>query len=260
MSSRVWWGHYALEEGRVLRWRIGPLELWLRRLPREWRISHRRGDAHAPDALETAVPEAEGDVIARTTLERFVVGGTPSEVVLTPALADRPVVVRPLTPFHLGGGAEVTVYVSTPLWVHIAAGEVFMTGIATERPSDTWFGPSTGEGELCYAGHTHCRLSVAELPWRPSRAVTPLLIRNRERLPLLIERLNLPVAYLSLFANERGELWTPTVTIERGQGMAPTLDVGMAPPAEIGPTRLVGRPRSEPAKGGVIRVFTSLFG
>ena len=89
--------------------------------------------------------------------------------------------------------------------------------------------------------------------------MTPLLIRPRDRRPLLIERLNLPVGYLSLYANEQGALWTQTVTIKREQG-SDVLDVGTASPAEAGAARLVCRPRSEPDKGGVIRAFTSLFG
>src|SRR3569832_2052166 len=234
MNGRSWWGGFNLEQDEALRWRIGPLTLWLRRRLHEWQLAHRRDDGEI-DHPHLAAGE------------------------LVPMLADRPVVTRPVVPFYLSGGEEVTVYVSSPLWVRILTGGVFMQEVATQRPSDTWDGPNTREGELCYASETHCRLSLDELPWRPHRAVTPLLLRNRDRRPLLIERLNLPVGYLSLYANEQGALWTQTVTIKREQG-SDVLDVGTASPAEAGAARLVCRPRSEPDKGGVIRAFTSLFG
>lgn len=258
--QRQWWGRFAVEERQALRWRIGPLTLWVRRLAQEWQLSHRRDDDAEQDSTEIAAPESDWDAAARAELERFVFRRTGAALELTPALADRPVVTRPVVPFYLGGGEEVTVYVSSPLWLRVAAGEVVMRELAIQRPSDTWVGPSTREGELCYASRTHCRLEADELPRRSYRAVTPLLIRNRDRRPLLIERLSLPVAYLSLFATAQGELWTQTVTIKREQGTGAVMDVGTAPPAGLGPTQLLCRPRSEPDKGGVIRAFTSLFG
>lgn len=259
--SRVWWGKFNVEQGRVLRWRIGPLTLWLRRLAREWQLAHVRGEeAENSQALEVGASESDWDAAAPVNLERFVFRQTAAAIELAPMLADRPVVTRPVMPFYLSGGEEATVYVSSPLWVRIAAGGVLLKEIGTQRPSDTWFGPSTRVGEVCYASRTHCRLSADELPWRPYRAVTPLLIRNRNQQPLLIDRLNLPVGYLSLFTSEQGTLWTQTVTIRRDQGADAVMDVATAPPLEAGATQLVSRPRSEPEKGGVIRAFTSLFG
>src|SRR3569832_246626 len=260
MNRRSWWGGFNLERDEALRWRIGPLTLWLRRRPHEWQLAHRRDDGeidHPP--LEAGVTESEWSRAAEAHNERIDFRETKAAIELVPMLADRPVVTRPKVPIYLSGGEEVTVYVSSPLRVRSLAGGVFMQEVATQRPSDTWVGPNTREGELCYASETHCRLSLDELPWRPHRAVTPLLLRNRDRRPLLIERLNLPVGYLSLYANEQGALWTQTVTIKREQG-SDVLDVGTASPAEAGAARLVCRPRSEPDKGGVIRAFTSMFG
>lgn len=257
-NGRTWWGSFHLEHNAALRWRIGPLSLWLRRLPREWQLAQRRD--HGPineQELEAGVPESEWARVAELPFERFVFRQTRASIVLTPALADRPLVTRPMMPFHLSSGEEVTVYVSSPLWVRITTEGVLLKELATQRPSDTWFGPSTRVGELCYASATHCRLNLDELPWRSHRAVTPLLIRNRDRQSLLVERLNLPVGYLSLFADEQGALWTQTVTIKREQGND-VLDVSAAPPAQS--AQLLCKPRSEPEKGGVIRALTSLFG
>ena len=53
------------------------------------------------------------------------------------------------------------IYVSTPLWVRVDVHDPpqFLQEIPVIRPSDTWFGPSTREGELGYAGRTHGRLN-----------------------------------------------------------------------------------------------------
>src|SRR3569833_2261249 len=58
MNGRSWWGGFNLERDEALRWRIGPLTLWLRRRPHEWQLAHRRGDGARPDARRPAGGDA----------------------------------------------------------------------------------------------------------------------------------------------------------------------------------------------------------
>jgi len=84
-------------------------------------------------------------------------------------------IARPLTPFNLVVDEKVRPHVSSPLWPELAAesANMVLPELAIQRPSDTSFGPSTREGELCCASATHCRLNIDELPQRPHRAITP---------------------------------------------------------------------------------------
>lgn len=66
------------------------------------------------------------------------------------------------------------------------------------RPSDTWFGPTTSEGEPCYASKTVCRLRVEDVPLRPHRCLTKVTLRNRADDSLSLDRLKLPVNALAL--------------------------------------------------------------
>ena len=191
-------------------------------------------------------------------------------VSVVPALADRAVVTRPEHPFHLPAGEEVTVFVGTSLWVRLLVGDPpwQLAEIPVSRPSDTWFGPSTREGELCYAGRSFLRLSLDNVPVRPHRAVTTLLLRNSAEDELYLRALKLPVNHLALYAAPDGRVWTQDVIMERTQeGIADSV-TGSAmgavqlrdrPPRLAADARRLVEPRQDPAGNMAMRAFSALF-
>lgn len=250
-----WWGDFFLEEGERRLLRIGSLRLWLERLPHEWRIGYVTA---APDGDPRLPPEPPAN------LHRYAFQRSASRVALTPRLADRPVISRPEKPLYIPSGEEITLYVGTPLWIAVTiggAGEP-LREFPIERPSDSWFGPATQEGGFSYAASTRALTTFDAFPFSPLLAVTPLLIRNSARTPLHVERLNLPVPFLSLFEGENGALWTESVTLERDKDHEElaVLRFGRGAPPEAGPTaRRVSGPRGEAEKNRVIQAFNSLF-
>ena len=181
---------------------------------------------------------------------------------ITPMLADRPVVTRPVVPLHLCAGEEATVFVSLPVWIRLEAGpqKLLLKEIAIQRLSDTWFGPSTLEGELCYASTTHCRQDLREVPHYPYLTITPVLIQNKSRQSLVLERLSLPVHFLSVYGSEDATLWTSKVSLKWEHGATLAMAIDAKPPEEAGKAQLLCGPRYEPEKGGVIRAVASFFG
>lgn len=261
-DATTWWGEYTFSDGQALRWRIGPLSIHIQRLSREWRVGYQRTNS-ADDPVVAVERARPADPAAIPEVQhRFVYRRTTDTLWLTPALADRSVVARPVSPFYVPPGEEAVLFVSSPLWVHIAANynRQLLESVPIVRPSDTWFGPSTREGELCYASTTHCRLSLEELPIRPHRAVTPVQIINRATESLLIERINLPVIYLSLYSAEPGQLWTDMVTITReALDENASLRLHKRPPPQASEATLVCEPQLHADKGILSRAFTALF-
>jgi hypothetical protein len=263
-ANPSWWGHYQVPVGQLGCWRIGPVTLWIERQEQEWRIAHKASDDHLDPTVQVTLPDEAQDLMALDKVTRFGVSGTDETVTLTPLLADRPIISRPEKPFVVLPEDETTVYISTPLWVEVAVGDSAQSllEIPATRPSDTWFGPNTMEGELCYAGRTAMRLHLDQLPLRPHRATTAVLIRNRGSEPLTIEKLDLPVMHLSLYQGPDFELWTENVTFERPAD-EPVIKlrlrdtVGRA--AWEGAERLRG-PRHELTDRMSVRKLTSLFG
>jgi hypothetical protein len=154
--------------------RPGPLTLKLfREAADAWHLWMSREEWDETQAAEarggdTGCPDAR-----RRVIERFVFNQQPeARCACRPMLADRPVVVRARQSVFIPPGEEAMLYLSTPVWVSIDLGEPAraLREIPVLRLSDTWFGPSTREGELCYAARTHARNHLDQVPRRPHRA------------------------------------------------------------------------------------------
>lgn len=261
-TNETWWGALELAVGETVSWQLGPLNVAVQRRPQEWLVGQTRLETQE-ELTEWRRERSDLDVEGAgfETLSRIVYASAPQHLAALPALADRPVVSRPFTPFTVPEGEQATIFVSTPLWFTLAAGlppqTVFETAI--QRPSDTWFGPSTQEGELCYASRTYGRLQLANLTHYAHRAITQVHVHNTGAGPLLVERLNLPVPYLSLFETAEHTLCTETVTMEQMPGAplaALTIDRETARPGAG--MRLVAAPRQAPRAGMLVRAFSTL--
>ena len=212
-----WWGEFTFKPHTMGCWQVGPLQLWAQCLEGEWRIAWRSGEELMQPVAEVTLNLAPAPLQAGMNVSRFSFREPVKPLRLVPALADRPVVVKPDIPFFIPAGEAITLFVSTPIWVRVFIGNGAepLLEIPTLRPSDTWFGPNTRTGELCYASRTLAHTRVEEIMPRPHRAITPVRIRNDAGSALAVERLSVPVPLLILGANERGQLWTQSLTLER---------------------------------------------
>jgi hypothetical protein len=257
----AWWGRYDVEPGAALRFRIGPRELWLERLPLELRLTHmEHADALDPTLViadRCAPPRGGGLTAARFALAEG------NGVLIEPRLSDRSVVVHTHEPFHVLADDEAVLYLTTPVWLALSAAPSgkLMTELPCHRPSDTWFGPSTREGELCYAGVTSARRSLEDLTMRPHRAVTQVRLQNRADTPLHLDRVALPAAALSLFAAEDHRLWTECVRITReADGTVRGVAIEGEPPPDAGEVIRIAPPRHEDDENPITRAFRALLG
>ncbi|MDH3674939.1 MAG: hypothetical protein OES12_05540 [Anaerolineae bacterium] len=260
----TWWGRFSFDSGQTAHWEIGPLKLAIQRLPNEWQLAYEQDEV--TDAETTAWvhhPITESiDRLNYVNVERYVLGQTSETLQITPILADRPIVTRPVNPLYVPAGEETTIFVSSPLWLRVEVGDPAkaIQELPIARPSDTWFGPSTMEGELCYASRTKARLNLANIDLPAHRAITAVIIENRASTQLTVERFELPVPYLSLFECDRGVLWTEAVTMERTRDteMA-TFQVITGPPEEAKLGTLLSEPRWPPDPKMSIHAFSKLF-
>ncbi len=254
------WKVPQVNSGQQLECRIGTLELTIAHGVGEWMlfsrsIAEEEADAQVRFDLGEGVPEA--------VQERFVQVGESGRVILAPLLADRPIVVRPRQPVFLLSGQTTTLYLSTPIWLQILVGDpaVLLKELPVIVPSDTWFGPSTREGELCYAGRTQARHDPAELPDRPHRAITPLTIHNKASTPLPLEKVSLPVPMLALYADQDGRLWTQKLTLTRHeQGDLASIQIESSKTDGDSSLTRLAEPRIDSERSGMTRAFNLLFG
>ncbi|RMH18271.1 MAG: hypothetical protein D6696_13435 [Acidobacteria bacterium] len=239
-----WFAPRQLAAGRMIRGRVGPLSLWIAHRPNDWRVATLSGDP-AEHEVAFEPPEPIADPPPEAVVRRFATGQPGDRLAVRPRLADRPVVARPEIPLTVSPADEVTLFVSTPLWLEIVLVDPdrSLLTVPVIRPSDTWFGPDTRHGRLAYAIRTSARLDVHNLPPGADRAISRVTVRNRSADPLVLERLSIPAPNLALFADRAGGLWTPAVTAERSAGGALKVELAATPPVEAGDAERVAEPR-----------------
>ncbi len=258
-----WWGEFEPEIGLAVNWSIGPLLFAVRRREKEWQVYHHSGDW--PDDTPSAwtITEGEDIVCCDGAFQRHVFADTSGELVIEPLLADRSVVIKSTVPILIPAGEQISFYVSTPLWLQakLPLRKHVLLDVATIRLSDTWFGPSTMEGELCYATTTSGRLYLDDLPVRAHRAITPVKIKNSGEKPLKLEKLSLPVPFLSLFDTSVHGLWTEEIALYHDERKDITdIVVGGHPPEPYNAARRISGPRKTAEKSMLHKTFGALFG
>ncbi len=260
-EARRWWGDRVLDVGETLRWVLGPSTVWVSRRRAEWVLFHELADDPLADALEIGAACEVDEPGDRGAIPlRFAGAETGAEGLrLQPRLADRSVVSRPEDAFSVLPGEEVTVYVGSPIWLslELLPGPQRMAELPLLRASDTWFGASTRDGELCFASRTRCRLRLEDVRWTPHRAVTAVTIRNPAGSPLPIERIYVPVPVLSLWAHESGMLRTASVVYTREDDDAELARFHVVEEGLPAATQLAS-PRREPGRG-LVRAFAQLL-
>ena len=262
-KNKPWWGSYELPVACPGRWRLGPLSLTIQRLQKEWRVAHEQAAEPYDDSCSVSIGVEAEQPLDVADVTRFAMSETSENVTLSPVLADRPVIVRPDDPVSIVPRETAVIFMSTPLWVRVEIGEppVTLTEIPSLRPSDTWFGPSTREGELCYASRITGRLQLSSIQQQPYRATSAVTITNDANSLLDVERFRLPVDYLSVYESPDGMLWTDDVRLTRtGEKDSATLKLEPRSWKRIrGDARLVSTPRAEVSENIVVRAFGSFF-
>lgn len=248
-------------------WRLGGLDLFVRRMVDGWLVQslvgHSEAEVERPDVLAAPIdwqPENSAAEVIRyyTGSGR---GDAGSGVLrLTPLLPDRPVVARPKEPFAIAPGRSVTLFVGVPLWLELVTGdEAHLVAHPSARLADTWFGPSTLSGELCYASLTSCRTAVEEMLPSSWRAVTPLVLENQGTDVWSLDRVALPVPLLPLFRAPDGRYWTSELSALRERsGEVEAVRAGHRAPEGIrGPA--VAEPRQSDRSSWLGRFYGKLF-
>ena len=259
-SRAKWWGEFRILESSAGRWRVGPLILTIAHARGEWRVCRDSSGDSADQSRELEIPVEFSRESSCQLLTRYAASPGAESIRITPILPDRSVAARPEHPVTVPARGEVAIYVGSPLWLRLSEGDAtLLEELPAFRPSPTWWGPSTIEGELCYASRTAGRIRREELINYAHRVITQVRIVNRADAPLVIERLNLPVRRLGLFASEEGVLWTETVVLERGQKKDfAELNLTKGPPDVAGVVDRVSEPRDQDGTD-LFRAFGSLF-
>lgn len=237
---------------------LGPSELAAERRSHEWRLRHREVPTAAEDrcTLSEGTAPDEGD--GWSTVKRIGGSSHADGLAVLPRTADRPIVSLPADPFVVPQSTTVTLFVSTPLWLDVRIDGETALEVPTLRPRDIWIGPTTGPGEAGYANRTQCRQQLDEIPVRPHRVLTPVVVHNRSREPRALERLMLAVPYLAVFATGTNRLWTERIELTIRTDESESRIVPGAPEDAVD-GRVVAAARETAPAGGLGRLLADVF-
>lgn len=255
-----WWQPQTLALDACWQTNIGPLTLYLKRCLQEWQFSYEQHDQ--TDTLFSANSQSAACLPELLTSQRFIFRHSPSAFRLTPKLLERALVIKTRQPVSIPSGEQTVFYISSPVCILLSVEqpETVLIEMPVQRLSDTWFGNSTQQGELCYADKTHARQSLAEIPLRPHRAVTAVTIENRSNKMLTIDKISIPLPYLALYGRSDGSLWTDPITLQHESDSNLTrFKIGKALPAGLSSADLLTPPRELPDKHSLVRAFTGIF-
>ncbi|GAB3054026.1 hypothetical protein GCM10027155_20480 [Acinetobacter apis] len=257
-----WWGEYLFELDQSRTWKFGSLILQITRHAQEWRVEfHRPLVQHDYEQSWREILDPDYVLPEPKHVERYMFRKTQNQFQLMPRLADHSVVIHPIEPIYIPAGQKGLLYISTPLWVvGFAEGhEDPLFDIPVIQPKETWFGPDTKKGELCYSTKVNGRTELEKLEPKAFRAVTPIVFHNTSHEQLRFDRMNVPIVALPLFfSEETNRLWTSHIKVIHDSSDRPSrVKIENRTPPRAGEVVYVHAPRSP---GGVLfNMFDSFF-
>jgi hypothetical protein len=262
-----WRGTFEIESGTWASWLIGPTTVYAQPRRHEWIIAYETGSQQEFENASTGISMARVPSEDSCLFRRFAFAAASNSLTLAPRLGDRSFVVRPQSPVEILAGEEIVFFVGTVLWVAAFASnagadrEQLLLEIPVIRPSDSWFGANTREGELCYASRTRARTQLESSPDFIYRAITPVEVSNLGADSLSIEQLRVPVPSLALHLGSDDKYWTDPVRFERESGdRQAALKISGANYRLPEDGRLLADPRRPIEEGSIVAAFSRLLG
>ncbi len=248
------WGEFTFSEEEAHFWRLGSLKLWCRFTEKEIQIvyEHDKKNILSDKTVENPPDDNKWS--------RWSFNEKHSTIELSPIFPDRPVVVKPESPFRIARGNEARIYIRVPLWVRVSVklkSKVPLVDIPTVILSNTWFG-TFFEGEPCYWISTGARREIEPDATRPYLAISPNQLVNKSTEDLQVEKICLRVENLSLYSDGT-QLWSDEMNVlYKGGSEVTQLRTGGGPPAEAAEAALLTPPRNPLKKGLTAKTFASI--
>ncbi len=240
------WGEFKVKEGQVLWRKFGALNIWCRYEGREIHI------AYSYDAQN----EPSNDV----PWSRWASITAPPRLHITALFPDRPVVVKPVSPFWLLKSSQARIYVRIPIWIQVERIDrmaVKLIEVPSVVLSKTWFGTFM-EGEACYYISSGVSQSPKPDSSKPQLVICPIKLHNGSQEDLLIEKICLRVDNLSMYYDGH-QLWSDETKVDyKGNRDMSQIKHGKLPPEESPNAKRISAPRVPMEKSFMTKTFASL--
>lgn len=259
MAQKVW-GKSELQESDWQGWRVGRLELQIKRDEQEWIVGSRM---HSRDVLEAGAEDNPSLNINTGEDEsidwhRYLVGDE-RLIHVIPALPNRPLVLKPAVRRRILPGRRAQFVFYIPVWLQLYVRDrdpkSFIAEFPTVTLSSTWFGDMQ-TGELCYSWETDLRQEQlsAQIPGE-NYSTCVLNVHNSSNTLLDFFRIAIHVEYLSLFS-DGANLYTNEIYVNfSGLDQVSQVKYSSRGPKWIPGLQKVNEARETPSKNILKRSF-----
>jgi hypothetical protein len=256
-KTKNFWAAQTLESEDWCLWEAGTLRLWAKREHHEWRVMSIRQE----EREEMSLSQSEAPPIGGTW-KRWAFKAEAALITASPAMPERPVVVRPDAPLCIPRGNEVLFFVSIPISLQLHLGghkKLLIHEEPTLILSQTWFGDPTA-GELGYALRTGGSRDLEGVKKGQHRAICPILIRNTSEEELHFEKICLRAMHVNIYRGTH-RLWTQQIQVSyRGENKFSEINIAKEPPSFEKALTLVGTAREPAPRDNFLRKsFDSLW-
>lgn len=240
-SSNIWWGRYSIEVGQSKFWKIGKVTVCLDRFLNSWHINY-----------------YELEQFERNTSKTFTFK-TQKEVIFKPILACKPVVSKLESPLYIPPGENITIYLSSPVWIQVETGKpsFVLAEIPSEQIKETWFGINNHIGDFCFAATSKSMTNIEDVNFSPDKTITPVYLCNKSSNVICLEQICVPVPYLSVFLDDNGNLWTEQINLVYRNNREPKVSVGSGPPLYVKNPLLINLPRKKFNSNSITSFFNN---
>ena len=254
------WGEHKFTSDEIVEISIGTLRLWWQLRDSELWLAYKHiGENSNADSAEKKEEDNKG-IPEDLDWLRWSIGKHECKFRVSPVLPDRPVIVKPEASFRLIKGSSSRIFVRIPVWLRIEnmdKPDKPIIEIPTVVLSDTWFGSFTG-GELCYWISSSARSQVEADPERNYLTICPIKITNGSDEDLVVEKICIRAAGLSLFF-EGNQLWSDEVSLTyRGTDNVSRINFSGKSPDECNNAQIISQPRQPVHRGLVAKSFATL--
>lgn len=259
-----WWGTIDFPQGQTRLLQCADLQLHAQADSNQWLIDFVWQHENHHIAPECGVITETDSERRRENEQRFVFARQPKQMVLQPCLADRPVMCRPVVSVSVLPLQEVTLYVCLPLWLQLLTpdSEQPVLDIPSTRVCDSWFGPNTWEGVFSYASRVSDQLDIHPITNNKAMVAVEVRIQNQSPTLLTLDKISVPAPNLSLFADAKGQFWTPRITLVRGNHGDAILSIDEVMSCGLTESELqwVAKPREDIGRSKITKAISTLFG
>lgn len=258
-DSHLLFRPHQLPVGAKIAWSLGELHLVVEQRRAGLSIErHYDSVEHSERWTHHASPPQHHDPGLPVGL--LVAGVEPEEsFTLRPRLADRPLVARPEFDVVVSPGAELEVFLTSPLWIEVSARNQCLAEFPTREPAKTWFGEDTTRGILAYATRTRVRTTPAELSESRARVTTRAVILNHWQTPVYLSRAAIPLPSMKLYVDEDERCWSDSISITCSGSNDASVRVLSPSGEEQSRAQFIVGARSPARSDGLIEAFSSIL-